>query len=70
MNVNGGKSFFNVGLRRVTDGAIDVTRSVEPVTTDTAGPNWTAIAAVAGGALLLVGTIGFGVSLVLRRRRL
>lgn len=70
MNVNGGKSFFNVGLRRVTDGAIDVTRSVEPATTNTAGPNWTAIAAVAGGALLLVGTVGFGVSLILRRRRL
>jgi LysM repeat protein len=70
MNVNGGKSFFSVGLRRVTDGAVDVTRPAEPVTTNTAGPNWMGIAAIAGGALLLVGTVGFGASLFLRRRRL
>jgi hypothetical protein len=70
MDVNGGKSFFNVGLRRVTDGAVDVTRPAVPVTNNTAGPNWTAVAAVAGGALLLVGTVGFGASLFLRRRRL
>jgi LysM repeat protein len=70
MIVNGGRSFFNVGLRRVTDGTEDVSRPVEPETANTAGPNWTAIAAVAGGALLLVGTVGFGASLFLRRRRL
>lgn len=68
--VNGGKSFFSVGLRRVTDGAVDVTRPAQPEQTNTQGPNLTAIAAVAGGALLLVGTIGFGASLFLRRRRL
>lgn len=70
MDVNGGKSFFNVGLRRVTDGAVDVTRPAVPQTSSSEGPPLTAIAAVAGGALLLVGTVGFGASLFLRRRRL
>ncbi len=70
MDVSGGRSYFSVGLRRVTDGADDVTRPAQPVTTDTGGPNLTGIAAVAGGALLLIGTIGFGASLFLRRRRL
>lgn len=70
INVSGGRSYFNVGLRRVTDGNVDVSKPAQPEQASTQGPPLVAVAAVAGGVLLLIGTIGFGASMFLRRRRL
>jgi hypothetical protein len=68
--VAGAKSFFSVGLRRAADGTRDVSKVPTPQAPQTTGPNWRAILPIAGGALLLVGSVGFAATLLLRRRRL
>jgi LysM repeat protein len=70
LNVNGARSFLSVGLRREADGSVDVSKAPEPEQASSDGPNWGAILSVAGGALLLVGAVGFGATVFLRRRRL
>ncbi len=70
INVNGAKAFFNVGLRRVTDGNINVSTPAAPVQQTNSGPPITAYLSIAGAALLFVGAVGFAASLFLRRRRI
>jgi len=71
LRVNGARSYFSLGLRRISDGFQDV--SVEPTpepppTLD--GDVTVGLLSLSGGVLLLVGTVGFIASVILRRRRL
>jgi LysM repeat protein len=70
INVNGARSIFYLGLRRVTDGSTDVSRPAQPEQSSGPAINLRALLPIAGGTLLLVGVIGFAASLFLRRRRL
>lgn len=70
INVVGGRSYFNLGLRRVTDGTKDVSKPAQSVQSNAPAINWAGVIPVLGGALLLFGAVGFGASMFLRRRRL
>lgn len=71
LNVDGAKSFFSLGLRRVSAGFEDVSKTPTPVPTPSSDGSATlGILSIGGGALLLLGTVGIVTSLVLRRRRL
>jgi LysM repeat protein len=69
---SGGRAQFNVGLRRVSDGnqVIAVTGTPTATASSGGGPSVLAILATLGGAILILGTIGFGVLFFLQSRRL
>ncbi|BCX04144.1 MAG: hypothetical protein KatS3mg053_2082 [Candidatus Roseilinea sp.] len=72
LQVNGARSYFSLGLRRVSDGFEDISPTPTPRSPPIAiDDNLTVgLLSLGGGALLLIGTVGFIVSAVLRRRRL
>jgi len=67
----GSRSSFYVGLRRVSDGVRDISKTPTP-SGDAARTvnNAVGLLATAGGVLLVLGSIGFVASLFLRRRQL
>ncbi len=69
--LSGSRAFFYVGLRRITDGVADVSKTSTP-SGDTARTvnNAVGLLTTIGGVLLVLGSIGFVASLFLRRRQL
>lgn len=72
LRVNGARSYFSLGLRRISDGFEDVSPTPTPRPPPIAlNSNLTAgLLSLGGGALLLIGALGFIVSTILQRRRL
>jgi LysM repeat protein len=71
LRINGARAFFSVGLRRLSDGFADVSATPTPQPPPAPDGNTTfGVLATMGGALLLVGIVGFAISVVLRARRL
>ena len=71
LRVNGARSYFSLGLRRISDGFEDVSVKPTPEPAPTLGGDTTiGLLSLGGGVLLLVGTVGFIASAILRRRRL
>jgi LysM repeat protein len=72
LRVRGGQSMFFIGIRKVSDGNLDVSDRPTPVPSNgllTTG-NALSLLAVAGGGLMAIGLVGFLVNAFLRRRRL
>ncbi|PJF48960.1 MAG: LysM peptidoglycan-binding domain-containing protein [Chloroflexi bacterium] len=72
LRVNGARSYFSLGLRRISDGFEDVSPTPTPRPPLVAlNSNLTVgLLSLGGGALLLIGAVGFIASTILRRRRL
>jgi len=71
LRVNGARSYFSLGLRRISDGFEDVSVEPTPEPPPTLSSDATiGLLSLSGGVLLLVGTVGFIASTILRRRRL
>ncbi|MCS7054987.1 MAG: LysM peptidoglycan-binding domain-containing protein [Thermoflexales bacterium] len=72
LQVRGARSYFSLGLRRVSDGFEDIspTPTPRPPLIQVDGELTVGLLSLGGGALLLIGTIGFIVSAILRQRRL
>ncbi|MCS6848116.1 MAG: LysM domain-containing protein [Anaerolineae bacterium] len=72
LQVNGARSYFSLGLRRVSDGFEDISPTPTPRPPLVAIDDNLAVGllSLGGGALLLIGTVGFIISAALRRRRL
>lgn len=72
VTVRGGRTFFSIGIRRITDAAVDVSATATPAAGAPiiTAANAVSLVAVLGGLFMIVGLIGFLVSAFLRRRRL
>lgn len=71
LNVAGTRVTFSLGLRRVSDQFEDVSKTPTPQPAPSVNTNTAlGLLSIGGGALLLIGTVGFIVTGVLRRRRL
>ncbi len=72
LRVNGARSYFSLGLRRISDGFEDISPTPTPRPPPIAmNSNLTiGLLSLGGGALLLIGAVGFIASTLLRRRRL
>lgn len=71
LNVAGTRVTFSLGLRRVSDQFEDVSKTPTPQPAPSVNTNTAlGLLSIGGGALLLIGTVGFIVTSVLRRRRL
>jgi LysM repeat protein len=72
VNVRGGRTFFSIGIRRITDAAVDVSATATPAAGApiVTAANVVSLVAVLGGLFMIIGLIGFLISAFLRRRRL
>ncbi len=72
LQVSGAKSEFSLGLRRTSDGFDDVsaTPTPRPPLLSLDGDATIGLLSLGGGALLLIGTVGFVTWAILQRRRL